>query len=136
MHETPRVTKLYKANDHADLAVQYCIMRLLKSLQLVTVMFAIGTSCLAIKTKDMIREPTPDNIMSTILPLAGPPLYRSLGLGCGKSFLAFIALSFALLPFILLKYGEHIRSKSRLEDWMLLLSLAAEVRNENNCSGD
>ncbi|TGO74621.1 hypothetical protein BELL_0267g00080 [Botrytis elliptica] len=58
------------------------------------------------------------NIMSTILPLAGPPLYRSLGLGWGNSVLAFIALSFAPLPFILLRYGERIRSKSRLEDWM------------------
>lgn len=58
------------------------------------------------------------NVMSTVLPLAGPPLYRSLGLGWGNSVLAFIALSFAPLPFLLLLYGERIRSKSRLENWI------------------
>lgn len=55
------------------------------------------------------------NIMSTVLPLAGPPLYHSLGLGWGNSVLAFIALSFAPLPCLLVIYGERIRHHSHLE---------------------
>ncbi|KAF4634348.1 hypothetical protein G7Y89_g3760 [Cudoniella acicularis] len=58
------------------------------------------------------------NTMSTVLPLAGPPLYSALGLGWGNSVLAFIALALAPLPFFLLKYGEWIRKRSKLEEWL------------------
>lgn len=57
------------------------------------------------------------NAMSTVLPLAAPALYRRLGLGWGNSVLAFIALSMAPVPFLLLKYGEQIRRASKIEEW-------------------
>jgi type III secretory pathway component EscS len=44
------------------------------------------------------------------LPLAGAPMYASLGLAWGNSLLAFIALAMCPLPFIFYRYGERIRS--------------------------
>lgn len=43
------------------------------------------------------------------LPLAGGPMYASLGLAWGNSLLAFIALATCPLPFIFYRYGEQIR---------------------------
>lgn len=57
------------------------------------------------------------NAMSTVLPLAAPPLYQAVGLGWGNSILGFIALAMAPVPFILLRYGERIRKMSKLEEW-------------------
>ena len=57
------------------------------------------------------------NGMSAVLPLAGPPLYSSLGLGWGNSVLAFIALTMLPIPFILTRYGERIRQRSKLTEW-------------------
>ncbi|KAH6676505.1 major facilitator superfamily domain-containing protein, partial [Halenospora varia] len=58
------------------------------------------------------------NLFFTLWPLAGPPLYRKLGYGWGNSVLAFMALAFAPLPFLLLKYGERIRGWRRgVEKW-------------------
>ncbi|KAI9711473.1 MAG: hypothetical protein M1820_002036 [Bogoriella megaspora] len=47
----------------------------------------------------------------TALPLAGPPLYSSLGLGWGNSLLGFIALIFIPLPLLLYRFGELLRCK-------------------------
>lgn len=44
------------------------------------------------------------------LPLAGPSLYSSLGLGWGNSLLGFLAIAFAPVPWILYLYGDRIRS--------------------------
>ncbi|KAA8644048.1 hypothetical protein EYZ11_004481 [Aspergillus tanneri] len=46
------------------------------------------------------------------LPLAGGPMYSTLGLGWGNSLLAFIALSLCPLPFLLYRFGERIREKT------------------------
>jgi MFS family permease len=50
-------------------------------------------------------------LSGTLFPLAAPPLYSNLGLGWGNSLLAFIALAFAPLPWVLMKYGEQIRKR-------------------------
>lgn len=43
------------------------------------------------------------------LPLAGPPLYKSLGLGWGNSLLGFIALAAIPIPVLFWRYGERLR---------------------------
>lgn len=55
------------------------------------------------------------SIFGTVLPLAGPPMYARLGLGWGNTLLAFIALIFTPVPFLLLKYGERIRTNPRFQ---------------------
>ncbi|KAI9689945.1 MAG: hypothetical protein M1822_009827 [Bathelium mastoideum] len=50
------------------------------------------------------------NLFGTVLPLAGPPLYRTLGLGWGSSVLGFVALVFVPVPIIMMRYGDSIRS--------------------------
>lgn len=50
------------------------------------------------------------SITGATLPLAGPALYDTLGLGWGNSVLAFIALAFFPVPFLFYRYGEKLRS--------------------------
>jgi hypothetical protein len=53
------------------------------------------------------------SIGGCFLPLAGQPLFNALGLGWGNSLLAFLAMLFIPVPFILLKYGEKLRNISK-----------------------
>jgi hypothetical protein len=49
------------------------------------------------------------SLIGAFLPLAGPRMYSALGQGWGNSLLAFIALAFAPLGWIIYRYGERIR---------------------------
>ena len=49
------------------------------------------------------------SLLGALLPLAGPRLYQSLGLGWGNSLLGFIALAMIPAPYYLWKYGGAIR---------------------------
>ena len=49
------------------------------------------------------------SLTGAFLPLAGPKMYESLGQGWGNSLLAFIALAFTPIVWILIRYGERIR---------------------------
>ena len=51
------------------------------------------------------------SVVAAILPLAGPPLYRKLGYGWGNSLLGFLSLLMIPIPFLFLRYGEHIRTR-------------------------
>ncbi|RHZ53904.1 MFS transporter [Aspergillus thermomutatus] len=53
------------------------------------------------------------SIVGALLPLAGLPMYNKLGLGWGNSLLGFLAVAMLPIPFVLLKYGEHIRTSLR-----------------------
>ncbi|EUC26884.1 hypothetical protein COCCADRAFT_51095, partial [Bipolaris zeicola 26-R-13] len=55
------------------------------------------------------------SLFGAVLPLAGRRLYAALGLGWGNSTLAFIALAMTPVPFLLLKYGERIRTHPRFQ---------------------
>lgn len=55
------------------------------------------------------------SLFEAILPLAGQPMYKALGLGWGNSLLAFIALAMIPIPFILIKYGERLRTSERFK---------------------
>ncbi|KUJ15313.1 MFS general substrate transporter [Mollisia scopiformis] len=48
------------------------------------------------------------------LPLIGPPLYSSIGLGWGNTVLAFIAATFIPPVALLMRYGDWFRSKERV----------------------
>lgn len=52
--------------------------------------------------------------MGAFLPLVTPPLYSRLGYGWGNSLLGFLALGFIPIPFLLMRFGERIRSRSKL----------------------
>ncbi|KAJ5933762.1 hypothetical protein N7454_006091 [Penicillium verhagenii] len=51
------------------------------------------------------------SLVGALLPLAGPKLFSSLGLGWGNSLLGFIALAFVPIPIIFSRYGQRIREK-------------------------
>ncbi|EFR01508.1 fluconazole resistance protein 1 [Nannizzia gypsea CBS 118893] len=64
----------------------------------------------ALATNTVVRS-----LFGAVLPLAGPPLFKRLGLGWGNSLLAFIALSLSPAAFFLLKYGEYIRTHPKFQ---------------------
>lgn len=49
--------------------------------------------------------------LACVLPLAGPDMYRVLGVGWGNSLLGFVAFACIPVPAAIYKYGKHIRSK-------------------------
>lgn len=49
------------------------------------------------------------SLLGAFLPLAGPSIYSALGQGWGNSLLAFIALAFTPMAWIIYRYGERIR---------------------------
>lgn len=53
------------------------------------------------------------SIAGALLPLAGQPMYKALGLGWGNSLLGFIALALIPVPVIFWRYGERIRTSPR-----------------------
>ena len=55
------------------------------------------------------------SVLAAVLPLAGPTMYRKLGLGWGNSLLGFIALACVPIPFIFVKYGERIRKWEKVK---------------------
>lgn len=51
------------------------------------------------------------SLVGALLPLAGPSMFQSLGLGWGNSLLGFLALAFVPIPIIFVKFGKAIREK-------------------------
>jgi len=49
------------------------------------------------------------SLFGAFLPLAGPPMYSSLGLGWGNSVLGFVALGLIPAPLLIYKFGGRIR---------------------------
>jgi hypothetical protein len=50
-------------------------------------------------------------LVGAVLPLAGPRMYESLGLGWRNSILGFVAVAFVPVPALLFRYGKVIREK-------------------------
>ena len=50
-----------------------------------------------------------------LLPLAGPKMYATLGLGWGNSLLGFIAIALLPAPILIRRYGEAIRTNPRFQ---------------------
>jgi multidrug resistance protein len=51
------------------------------------------------------------SLVGAVLPLAGPQLFKTLGLGWGNSLLGFIALAFLPVPIVFSRYGQRIRER-------------------------
>ncbi|KAJ5398469.1 MFS transporter [Penicillium sp. CMV-2018d] len=68
--------------------------------------FGSEAAASALATNTVLRS-----LFGALLPLAGPPMYSSLGLAWGNSLLAFIGLAFAPLPLLFYKYGETLRTR-------------------------
>ena len=53
------------------------------------------------------------DIVGAVVPLAGRPLYSSLGLGWGNILSAFIALAVVPLPMLIMRFVEKMRSRGK-----------------------
>ncbi|KAL4737190.1 putative MFS multidrug transporter [Aspergillus similis] len=51
------------------------------------------------------------SLVGATLPLAGPAMFKALGLGWGNSLLGFIAVAFVPVPIIFNRYGQRIRER-------------------------
>ncbi|GKZ33452.1 hypothetical protein AbraIFM66950_003349 [Aspergillus brasiliensis] len=51
------------------------------------------------------------SLVGAVLPLAGPKMFSSLGLGWGNSLLGFLALAFVPVPILFNRYGQRIRER-------------------------
>lgn len=50
-------------------------------------------------------------IFGAVLPLAGPSMYKTLGLGWGNSLLGFVAVGMIPVPALIFKYGTQLRKR-------------------------
>ncbi|KAH9865504.1 hypothetical protein J1614_009089 [Plenodomus biglobosus] len=50
-------------------------------------------------------------LFGALLPLAGPSMYETLGLGWGNSMLGFLAIAFIPVPALLFRYGKMVRER-------------------------
>lgn len=55
------------------------------------------------------------SLVGAFLPLAGPSMYSTLGLGWGNSLLGFIALALWPVSLLFYRYGERIRTNKRFQ---------------------
>ena len=55
------------------------------------------------------------SLFAAVIPLGAPRLYAELGIGWGNSLFAFIALAFYPVPFLLIRYGDRIRTNPRFQ---------------------
>lgn len=51
------------------------------------------------------------SLVGALLPLAGPKMFESLGLGWGNSLLGFLALAFVPIPIFFNRYGKTVRER-------------------------
>lgn len=53
------------------------------------------------------------SILGAVMPFAGVPMYRKLGIPWATSLLGFLSLAMTIIPFAFIKYGDRIRAGSR-----------------------
>jgi MFS family permease len=82
-----------------NIAVFMCI-----STYLVDAYTLYAASALAANT--VIRS-----VMGAVLPLAGQKMYQTLGLGWGNSLLAFVSIATLPIPWVIITWGERLRTK-------------------------
>jgi hypothetical protein len=56
------------------------------------------------------------SIAGAVLPLCGLKMYDVLGLGWGNTLLGLIAAALIPIPFLILKYGEKLRTKFEVKN--------------------
>lgn len=68
------------------------------------------------------------SIFAVMLPLAADPLYKRLGVAWASSLLGFLSFTMAISPFILIKYGDLIRRRSKFCQHLLEQKRNANAR--------
>ena len=53
------------------------------------------------------------NVASAVVPLAGPLMFEKPGLGLGATILGLVALGFAPIPLLSMRYGHLVRAKNK-----------------------
>ncbi|KAE8150323.1 major facilitator superfamily domain-containing protein [Aspergillus avenaceus] len=53
------------------------------------------------------------SIFGAVLPLAAAPMFRRLGIDWGCSLLGFLSVLMTFIPFVFIRYGDQIRSRSK-----------------------
>ncbi|KAK0611396.1 bicyclomycin resistance protein [Immersiella caudata] len=89
---------------HVPIGISMVITFMALNMALVDTFTLYAASALAANT--VVRS-----IFGAVLPLCGLRMYRVLGLGWGNSLLAFVCLPLIPVAFLVLKYGETIRTK-------------------------
>ncbi|KAK0649280.1 major facilitator superfamily domain-containing protein [Cercophora newfieldiana] len=89
---------------HVPIGIAMVMTFMAISMALVDSFTLYAASALAANT--VIRS-----IFGAVLPLCGLRMYRVLGLGWGNSLLAFVSMPLIPVAFLILKYGETIRTK-------------------------
>lgn len=56
------------------------------------------------------------SVFGAVLPIFGLRMYDTLGLGWGNSLLAFIAVALIPVPFLLIRYGELLRTRYEIKN--------------------
>jgi multidrug resistance protein len=89
---------------HVPIGISMVVTFMALNMALVDTFTLYAASALAANT--VVRS-----IFGAVLPLCGLRMYRVLGLGWGNSLLAFVSLPLIPIAFLILKYGETIRTK-------------------------
>ncbi|KAI3401487.1 hypothetical protein diail_10921 [Diaporthe ilicicola] len=55
------------------------------------------------------------SLVGALLPLAGPPMYQTLGLGWGNSLLGFLCILMIPLPIVFYRFGKRLRKMEKLK---------------------
>ena len=53
------------------------------------------------------------SVFGALLPLAGAPMYNSLGVPWTSTLLGFLSLAMTIIPFAFIRYGDRIRANSK-----------------------
>lgn len=73
-----------------------------------------------------------------VLPFAAKPMYRNLGVSWACSLLGFLSVGLCAVPFVFLKFGPHVRARSRFCQYLAKKKEEEGAARENggNSSGD
>lgn len=55
------------------------------------------------------------SLVGALLPLAGTPMYKTLGLGWGNTLLGFLCIVMIPLPIVFYRFGKHLRKMEKFK---------------------
>ncbi|MCJ1424197.1 hypothetical protein MMC29_002084 [Sticta canariensis] len=76
------------------------------------------------------------SIFGAVLPFAGLPMYRKLGIPWATSLLGFLSLAMTIVPFAFIKYGDRIRAGSKFCQELKERKREMEARAQRLSSAD
>lgn len=76
------------------------------------------------------------SIFGAVIPFAGLPMYRKLGIPWATSLLGFLSLAMTIVPFAFIKYGDRIRAGSKFCHEIKERKLEMEARAQRETHAD